>query len=133
MTAIYGKFSGSALSTAVGGRVYLDQAPEEGAEYPYVVFFIVSSVPEKTFTEDFEDTAIQFSLFSASKSAAEITAIYSALDALFDECALTITSDMLLRMHRTNLTTMVEDITVANATVGVRHWAVDYEVLIEKA
>jgi len=61
LSAIMTKLSGSALYNDVGGRIFLDEAPE-GTEFPYVVFFIVSDVPEKTFTEDFENIIIQFSL-----------------------------------------------------------------------
>ena len=131
LTALMTKISGSALSSDVGGRIYLDQAPD-GCEFPYIVFFIVSGVPEKTFTEDFENILIQFSIFSASPGATEITTIYNHLDELFDECSFTITNNLLLRMNRENLTTMVEDITVANAITTVKGWHIDYSILIEK-
>lgn len=130
LTAIYGKTINSALSTAVGERIYLDQAPDD-TEFPYIVYSIVSNVPDKTFTENFEDILIQFSIFSASESAMEIAAIYNALYALFDECSLTITSNILLRMTRENLVTMVEDSTTPIG-VGVKHWAADFSVLIER-
>ena len=42
LTAIATKISGSALQSYVGGRIYLDQA-EQGAQFPYVVYFIVAS------------------------------------------------------------------------------------------
>ncbi len=118
----------SALYSDVGGRVYLDRAPQ-GAEFPYIVFFIVSDVPEKTFTEDYEDILIQFSLFSSSEGAAEITDMYADLKALFDECALTITGSTLVWMKRSNLTTMVEEITTPEGTTAVKHWAVDFSIL----
>lgn len=127
LTAIKGKFAGSALSTVVGGRIYLDQAPD-GTVFPYVVFFIVADTPEKTFSEDFENVLIQFSLFSSSPGAAEITTMYANLKTLFDECALAITASTLVWMKRVNLTTMVDDITLLDATQSVKHWAVDYEV-----
>jgi hypothetical protein len=127
LTAIYGKFTGSAFSSDVGGRIYLDQAPD-GCEFPYCVFFIVSGTPEKTFTEHYTNTLIQFSLFSASSSAAEITTMYADLKALLDECALTITGSTLVWMREANLTTMMDEITVGDATNQVRHWAVDFEV-----
>jgi hypothetical protein len=109
----------STLSSDVAGRIFLDEAPQE-AEKPYVVFFIVSDVPEKTFTEDFENIIIQFSLFSDSEGAAEITTMYNDLKTLFDECTFSITASTLIWTNRVNLTTMFED--------GVRHWAVDYEI-----
>lgn len=128
ITAIYSKFSGSAFSTDCGGRIFLDQAPE-GTEWPYCVFFIVSGTPDKTFTEHYTNTLIQFSLFSASSGAAEITTMYADLVSLLDECSLSITGSTLVWMRESNLTTMVEDITVADATTQVRHWACDYEIM----
>jgi hypothetical protein len=119
LTAIYGKLAGSTLTTAIGGRMYLDQAPDKPT-FPYVVFFIVSSVPEKTFTEDLSETLIQFSIYSASSSATEISAIYAALKTLYDECSLTITGS--------NLVTMTEDMTTTTGTTTIKHWAVDFEV-----
>lgn len=119
LTAIMTKTVDSTLSSDVAGRIFLDEAPQE-AEKPYVVFFIVSDVPEKTFTEDFENIIIQFSLFSDSEGAAEITTMYNDLKTLFDECTFSITASTLIWMNRVNLTTMFED--------GVRHWAVDYEI-----
>jgi len=135
LTSIYNKTSGSLLSDDVGGRIYLDRAPE-GAAFPYVVFFIVSDTPEKTFTEDFENILIQFSLFSASDSMVEITSMYAHLKALFDECSLTIpptgtVTDILVWMKRVNLTTMVDNVTIQDASINLKHWAVDYEIMTE--
>ena len=121
----------SALSSDVGGRIYLDQAPD-GAEFPYIIYFIVTNVPEKTFSEDYENILIQFSLFSSSSSATEITTMYTDLKALFDECSMTITDNTLIWFRRENLTTMIDDITVADATVSVKHYAVDYSLIVQK-
>ena len=128
LTAIYSKTSGSALSSDVGGRIFLDRAPD-GCEFPYVVFFVVSGVPDRTFSEHYTNTLIQFSLFSASSSAVEITDMYADLKALFDEQPLTITGSTLVWMKENNLTTMADDITVADATQAVKSWHVDFEVL----
>jgi len=127
ITAINAKWPGSALDSAVGGRVFLDQAPA-GCEFPYVVWFIVSGVPDRTFTEHYTDALIQFSIFSASPGAVVITSIYNALVALFDECILTITGSTLVWMRETNMQTMVEDITVGDGTQSVKAWHVDFEV-----
>ena len=128
LTALMSKFSGSSFSTDVGGRIYLDEAPA-GAQFPYCVFFIVSGVPDKTFTEHYTDTAIQFSLFSTSKSAAEITGMYADLKALLDECSLSITGSSLVWCREQNLMTMVDEITTLEGTSTVKHWAVDFEIL----
>ena len=127
LTAIMTKTAGSALSAAVGGRIYLDEAPE-GTEFPYVVFFVVSAVPEKTFTEEYADSLIQFSLFSTSQSAAEITAMYADLKSLFDECSLTLSGSTLVWMKLANLATNPEEITTRAGTVGCKHWAADFEI-----
>jgi hypothetical protein len=127
LTALMTKTSGSALSTDVGGRIYLDRAPA-GVSFPYVVFFIVSNVPEKTFSEVYENVIVQFSLFSSSQSAIEITYMHSHLKALFDECSMTISGSTLVWMKRTNLVTMVEDMDTPTGMAGVKHWAVDFEI-----
>jgi hypothetical protein len=136
LTAIYNKTLNTNLSSYVGGRIYLDRAIA-GAQFPYVVYFIVSGVPDKTFTEDYEEILIQFSLFSTLRSATEITTMYKHLTDLFDECELTIPptgqkTDTLVWMKRENLTAMIEDVTVNNAMESVRHWAVEYEILTSK-
>ena len=133
IAAITTKAVGSSLLNLIGGRFYENEAPAK-VIFPYIVWFIVTSNPEKTFTEDFENILIQFSIFSTASSAAEIADIYAALDALYDECTLTITGgDILLRMHRTNLTTVPGgSIDAPDASNSFRHWAVEYSILIEK-
>lgn len=119
-TAIYAKLSGSLLDTDIGGRLYKGQAPQ-GAEYPYVVFSIISDIPEKTFTEDYENVLIQFSLFSDEEGSAEIEDMFAHLKTLYDECSLTITSSTLVWMKRQNAIQIKDD------DVWIYH--VDYEVL----
>lgn len=131
LTGLYSKLSGSALSSAVGGRVYLDRAPD-GCEMPYVVFYVVAGTPDKTFTEAYTDTLVQFSLFSASTSAAEISTMYANLMTLYDECSMTITGSTLVWCRLQNLTTMVEDITTPEGAATVKHWAVDFEIRTSK-
>lgn len=130
LTSIMSKTIGSTLSTGVGGRIYLDQAPAE-TEFPYIVFFIVSDTPDYTFKFDHEEVLVQFSIFSTSKSASEISTIYNNLKALFDDCTLSITGNTLVHFWRQNLTTMVDEIETPTGTIGVKHWAVDYLVRME--
>lgn len=131
-TATMTKISGSALSSDVGGRIFLDQAPE-GTEFPYIVFFIVSSVPEDTFVKDIENTIIQFSIFSASAGATEITTIYGHLKALFKDAKLTVTGGVNVALEQENLATMLEDITTPSGTETVKHWAVDYSIIVQES
>lgn len=129
LTAIMTKTTGSAFSTGVGGRIYLDEAPE-GVAFPYVVFFIVSSTQDKTFTEHYTNSLIQFSLLSTSSGATEITSMYNNLQALFDECSLTVTGSALVWMREVNLLTSVEAEVITTAgTKGIKHWSVDFEIL----
>lgn len=128
LKALYSKFSGSSVSSDVGGRHFLDQAPD-GCDFPYIVYSVVSAPKEKTFTEIYRNTLIQFSIFSTSQSVLEITGIYNDLSALFDECSLTVTGSSLVWMKEENLVTMTEDVTDPNGiSQRVRHWAVDYEI-----
>jgi hypothetical protein len=127
LQAITTKTVGSILSSDVGGRIFLDQAPE-GTEFPYIVFFVVSAVQYRTFTEKFTDALVQFSIFSDSPGAAEITTIYNDLKDLFDECSLSISGSTLVWMREENLTTVMDEITTPGGTVGVKHYAVDYEI-----
>ncbi len=125
--AIKAKISGSTFEADVNGRIYLDEADD--MTLPYVVFFIVSAVPEKTFTEIFSDVLVQFSLFSAKTAGvAEIANIYNDLKTLLDECALTISDSTLVWMRENSLTTMIEPDTAPDGSSGIRHWAVDMEL-----
>lgn len=132
LTAIYSKFSGSAFSTDVGGRIYLDEAPN-GAEFPYCVFFVVSGIPDNVFGKKGKETLIQFSLFSKSQSVTEIATMYADLRALLDECTLSITSNTFIDMHEDNLTTMVDEVTTPDGTSTVKHWAVDYQITTQES
>jgi hypothetical protein len=122
----------NAFYNDINGRLYRNRAPAE-TEFPYAVYFIVSGTPDDVFNKKGRNILIQFSLFSASESAVEITTMYNDLHSLFDDCTLTITSNTLIDMHETNLTTMVEDITVADGTTTVKHYAVDFEIITETA
>ncbi len=127
LTALYTKFSGSDLSNYVGGRIFTDEAPD-GTDFPYVVVRIVSSVPDKTFTEEFEDTLLQLSYFSTSPGLAEVSTMQNYGQALLDECSLTITGSTLVWMRRVNLVTMTDSITSTDGQRTLRHWAEDYEI-----
>lgn len=131
-TAILTKLAGTTLETLVGGRVYLDQSPKGTQVFPYIVFFIVHSNQQDTFKNQLDNTLVQFSIFSASTGMTEITAIYDALKAVFDDAALSISGSTVVWMIRQNLMTMTEVVTVGSGESVVKHWAVDYSVLVQK-
>lgn len=127
-TAIFEKCASSTdLYVDIGGRFYKGRA-SQGAEYPYVVYLIVSDSPDKTFSEAYEETLLQFSLFSAASGSTEIEDIFAHLKELYDECTLDITGETLVWMRRENAVLMVENHTTKSGTVQIRHYAVDYAV-----
>ena len=133
LEAIMNHFSGSDLAEDVADRLFLDEAPA-GAEFPYLVYSIVSASPDKTFSEEFIDTMIQFDIFSASTAATEVTNIYNHLKDLFDEQEFTIFGSTLIWMKLANLVTSMEALTTGNqppATAGqtsIRRWSADFDV-----
>lgn len=131
LTGLMTKLTGSALATQVGSRIYLDEAPE-GVAFPYVVFFIVVSTPLDNFKTKLDDVLIQFSLFSTSLGATEISTMFNNLIAIMDDGVLTIAGYSHIWMIRENLTTMVDEITTPAGTATCKHWAVDYSLMMEK-
>lgn len=130
-TAIYNKKSGSSLDSLLGGRFFKGRSPG-GAQYPYLVFMMVSNTPEDTFTEKIENALIQFSIFSSASGTTEIEDIYSALCTLYDDCSLSITGEQLLSMRRISSALIPEDHSTPSGTQAVWHYAVDYDVLIKR-
>ena len=130
--ALITKAAGSSFLSDVQSRLFKGRAPE-GAQYPYAVYSIVSDVPEKTYTEAFENVLIQFSLFSSASGSTEIEDMFTHLKALYDECTLNILGgvDDFIWMKRENATLMIEDHTTPSGTVQVWHYAVDYEIMTQ--
>ena len=131
---IYGKLSGSALASHIGTRMYGGRA-KQGAAYPYVVYLIPSDVPDPTFSSNYEDYLIQFSLFSSTSSSTEVKNMYTDLKTLYDDCTMTIAAgaNTLIWMQRVNATLMAEEHTLPTpiGTVKVWHLAVDYMATVK--
>lgn len=125
--AIFAKKANSTFNTLIGGRLFEDVAPY-GTPYPYAVYTIVSSPKEKTFTEIYRNTNIQFTLYSASKSSTELKAIYAALSALYDECSLTISGSALVWMREENVLFNIEAMATPKESEIVRVCYVDFDV-----
>ena len=129
-TAIYSKFTGSDLASAVSGRFFKGEAPE-GTDFPYVVYGLVSDVPDNVFAKHGEESRWQFDLFSAASSSGEVEDMYGYLKALYDDCSLTITSQTHICMRRELAFLSVEDYTTPAGTQKVWHYSVDYEIRTE--
>lgn len=128
--AIFAKLSGSTLATLIGDRLFKGEAPA-GTPFPYVVFFVVSDYPEYPGGKTIERVLLQFSIFSAASGPSEAESILSALRTLYDDVVLTITGYTSIFFIRGNLTTMRDEVT-SNGTVGVWHYAQEYEIQIVK-
>ncbi len=109
-TGLYNKYlSNAALKAAITG-FYFTEAPQDAA-MPYVVYNLVSNVPDWTYTEDMENSLIQFSIFDDHSSSTTINDIYEKLTALFDWCVLTIEGYSHIYMKREfNILTRGNDI-----------------------
>ena len=132
ITAIENKLLDSSIYNDVGGRCYYDIA--DSNDTPYIVYSIVSGVPEKTFSELYHDILIQFDLFSAlSAGKTEITTMYANLISLMDECSLSITGYTLVWCREQNIVTMVEDVSALRDGSNIlNRWIIDFEVKISK-
>lgn len=120
------------LNTDIADRLYKDVAPQ-GAQFPYVVASLVTDVPDKTFTEDYSDVYVQFSLFSNDAgSTTELENMYAHLKELYDECELSVTGAYWVWMKRQNATRIDDDTTTENGNSHVFGYAVDYWVRLSK-
>jgi len=125
-TAIWSKLSGSALSAHIADRLYKIQAPE-GTPYPYAVYKVVSDIPEYPGGKIIEKFDIQFSLYSALSGSTEVENMLTDLWTLYDDVVLTVTSYTAIYFIRGMLTEMREDHTTPSGTVGVYHYAQEYD------
>lgn len=135
LTALATKISTSTLYTDLSGRIWLDSyCGDLPIIYPYCIYSVVAASLEKTFTEEYRNILIQFSLYSSSSSAVEITGLYNDLKTLLDEQSLgTITSNALVSMKEENLVTTTEEITSVTGMQTVKVWHVDYEIVTSKS
>lgn len=130
--AIYTKAStSSAFWTAIGGRFYKHVAPST-ATFPYIVYSLITDTTDNTFAEEIEDCNFQFSILSAAVSSAEVEDLYISLKSVFDKCKLTVTGNTHLHTLRTHATLFQDEIANPNGSGWVWHYAVDYNIMIQK-
>ena len=106
LAAIYTKFTAvngggihNSFYTDVTGRLYFSFASQEST-FPYAVYYQITSNPEWTFTDTFEDITIQFSLYSDQSSAVQIGDMRDHCIALFDWCTLSVSGYEFIYMRR---------------------------------
>ncbi|MCP4568381.1 MAG: hypothetical protein GY841_12460 [FCB group bacterium] len=129
-TGIYGEKAGSALNTALGGRFYINMAPQNVA-FPYCVYFLVSAEHEYDFSDEHEEFIIQFNLFdqNSNHSALALGVILGNLKTVYDDAALTVTGYRALKMTR-DFVFSNNDTTTDPPVFG---YSVQYTILLEKA
>ena len=112
------------LSAAASGGLWFDVVPST-SNVPYIVFSIVDTVPEWTFSSDMENLRVQFRIYSRSTSSAECQAIFELLKTVYDECNIAPVGFTKLRMKR--------DIShVESDPDGGWNYYVDYIIWLQK-
>ena len=128
---VYSKFTETtggvhnSLHIAVSGRMYHTEAPQD-VEFPYIVFSFISQVPEYTFSDDFENVVVQFSIFSLQNSSLEVEDLRSKLMTLYDWTTLTVTGYSNIYMRRISNRLLRDD-------RPSWHYAMDYRVFVRKS
>ena len=128
--AMYNHFSNTTTSgfyNDVSGRMYLNKA-QQGASFPYCVYFSVADIDELDFTDEREDFTLQFDIYSQNNSALEAGNLLESLKTMFDNCSLTVTGWNHLQFRRGNIYPN-NDLTQDPSIMG---YSVEYSVLLEK-
>ena len=97
--AIYSKFSGNVALSGAVTNLYLDRAIQS-AVYPYIVYHKISGRPDYTFSEDMENTLLQFNIYDSNSSSATINDIFEKLKTCYDWCSLTVSGWNSIYMKR---------------------------------
>jgi len=122
--AIYATYEASDLAASLTG-LYNTQAPAD-AVFPYSVYTLVSNVQDFTFTENFEDCLVQFSLFSDVMSdSTQVCDLFELLKTAFD---------FLLDLGVAGYATIsiVREIANLIKEKNVWHYAVTYRILLQE-
>ena len=133
-TGLYSRFATaphSSFYNAVGGRCFFGQIAPTSTPYPYAECNIVADTHDFTWTSDFEDTVIDFNLFSDSSGGPlEVNQMYEKLKDQFDDCSLTVTGYSHLRMRRESAWDQTHPDAIPNKTIF--QYTVQYRSLIRK-
>lgn len=114
----------------VQGQLFKGRAPP-GTQYPYAVFALITVVPFRTFSERFENSLIQFSLFSSTSSSSEVEDMFTHLKTLFDDAEFDIAQNVLVWCRYESATLIPDIYTTTEGTIDIWHYAVDFEVKMQ--
>lgn len=114
------------FKTAVGGRLYPDEAPQEPT-FPYSVYSIVDWDSDFDFSDDHEEFIVQFSCYSEEYSSpSQILDLFSKFIARFDDAKITVSGWTVLKFQRK------KPIVGKDHEMQTRHFHVDYDILLER-
>ena len=88
--AIYSQFTTTPHNDfydGLNGRLYYGTAPQE-CNYPYSVYFGVTSTPEDTFGEEIDEITFQFNIYSGNNSSVEVGDLLNKCRTLYDKSVL---------------------------------------------
>ena len=111
LKGIYDKATGSTFSTAIGGRLYVYEAPQNPT-YPYCVFEQISGIKDRDFLDKLEDVLVQFKIVDSSDGITTISDAETKLFTLYDEASLTVTgyTHILMERQSNNLLKMQSEV-----------------------
>ena len=131
LAGIMAKTTGSALSTAVGGRISKEGKAAARTTYPHVTFELPITGQQDTFSHDIDDSTLQFNIYHNSASGSAIAELHDLLRALFDDAVLTVTGYTNVMTVYQNTVQQSTEVTTPSGAEIVEHWAVDYEVILQ--
>ena len=137
-TAIYSQFTGpvdgsgkpitpNALYTALPGGLHNTKIPQYPT-YPHAVFQLVSGTADHLFMETLEDVLLQFNIFDTSQSATNVCNIFNDLNALYDNCILSVSNYGFISMLR-EFQHLIRN---EEQEGGFWQYLVQYRIIIEK-
>jgi hypothetical protein len=121
----------NSFNTAIGGRMFFSQAPENTV-FPYCVYSYITGHPRFSYTEEMTEMIIQFSIFSSASSSGEVHDLMTALKARFDDCTFPVTSSKVALFIRGNEGLAREEYETPEGTQGIWHYHVDYDVTLNR-
>jgi len=89
------------LSAIVGNKVSFYKMAQ-GTEYPYITFEFINNIKDGDSENTWEQTLVEFQLFSDDRSSTEMNEMTEAVTNLFDGVVLSLTNYTSIKFIRTN-------------------------------
>jgi len=122
-TGLWNKYNSNAALKAVVSGMYLTEAPQT-ATMPYITYHLISNIADWTYTEDMENSLIQFSVFDNNNSSTTILDIFEKLKTCYDWKALTVVGYNFIYLKR--------EFNVLTKENGIWKMDVQYRIEVQK-